>query len=127
MNTVHRDISAGFNFASTMVSQNKAIAPTLFIVPGKWGIASTTTSQSFTLGAGQMALAAYERGGDGPVGGGWSASASPSSGFTSTRFVSWWYNNTGIQVMANSSSVSQTVTISDSLAEDIVFILEELL
>lgn len=127
VNSIHRDISSTVTFSYTMTSQRKATGGQLFVIPGKWGYASSTTAQSFTLGAGQIAVAAYERGGDGPVGGGYYASASPSSGFTRTGAVYWWYNNCGTLLMVNSSSSNQTVTLNNNIGEDIVWIFQEVL
>lgn len=123
VNEVHRDITSDINFSYTMVSQNKATGGQLFIIPGKWGFVSTTTAASFTLEPGQMAVGAYERGGDGPVGS-WQATASPSDGFNSIAAQYWWYNNVGTKLMTNSSSVNQTVSFID-IAEDIVWLFEE--
>ena len=124
VNEIHRDITSNINFSYTMVSQRKATGGQLFIIPGKWGYKSSTTASSFTLGPGEMAAGAYERGGDGPVGS-WQAGASPSSCFKSIAAQYWWYNNVGTKLMTNSSSVNQTVSFVD-IAEDIVWIFEEI-
>ena len=124
VNTVHRDINSDINFSYTMNSANRATGGQLYIIPGKWGFISTTTAASFTLGPGKMAVGAYDRGGDGPIGG-WQASASPSDGFNSIAAQYWWYNNCGTKLMTNSSSVNQTVSFID-IAEDIVWLFEEI-
>lgn len=124
VNQIHRDISSGINFSYTMTSQRKATGGQLFVIPGKWGFVSSTTAASFTLGPGRMAVGAYERGGDGPVGG-WQASASPSTGFNSIAAQYWWYNNVGTKLMTNSSTSNQTVSFVN-IAEDIVWIFEEI-
>jgi len=128
-NVIHRDISSSINFTHYFTNQNKCSPSVLFLVPGKWTIHSTTTARTFTLPSGYMAVNAYERGGDGPAGGsgGFGASASPSSGFTSTRYVAWWYNNCGLQLMGNNSASSQTITLSLDISEDITFILREIM
>lgn len=125
INNIHRDLAGAINFTHSRSASNAGAWPTLCIVPGKWEFVSTTAVAPFTLAAGRIAVAAYDRGGDGGIG--YYATANPSAGFSCTRNTGHWYNNGGGMIMANNSAVSQTVTISPNIAEDTIWILEEVL
>jgi hypothetical protein len=123
---LHRNLSGPMSFTHYRNGGNAGAWPMFCIVPGKWVHASGPShGNSFTLGSGRIGIAAFDRGGDGPVGGGYTAYGSPTTGFTSTSFVGWWYNNGASVIFGNSSGSNQTISLLPDIAEDTYWILQE--
>lgn len=127
VHNLHRNLSAPMSFTHYRAAGNAGAWPMFCILSGKWVRDSGPTigGPSFTLGSGKIAIAAFDRSGDGPIG--YTASASPSSGFSRTVYAGWWYNNGASMIMANSSASNQTVTLSPNIGEDTYWILRETL